>query len=262
MAGYGAGVMNIMITFPINKTMFRQQLHGISALDAVNQLRREGLFSLYRGMLPPMLQKSVTTSVMFGTYFQYQRILRESFGFGGTSSQVVAAFMAGCTEAVLTPLERIQTLLLDQNYKKQFKNTSHALLSLRVYGLPEYYRGITAILLRNGPSNVIFFSCRDALRALVPEDPRWRLLGDFITGACLGAFISTVFFPVNTTKTHMQKICGKKFQSFGHVFMGLYRERGLHGMFRGVHVNYTRSFLSWGIVNVTYEFLSKQLATR
>jgi hypothetical protein len=28
--------------------------------------------------------------------------------------------------------------------------------------------------------------------------------GDFITGACLGAFISTVFYPVNTTKTHMQ----------------------------------------------------------
>jgi hypothetical protein len=30
--------------------------------------------------------------------------------------------------------------------------------------------------------------------------------GDFITGACLGAFISTVFYPVNTTKTHMQVV--------------------------------------------------------
>lgn len=258
-AGYGAGVMNIMITFPINKTMFRQQLHGIRALEAVSQLRHEGLFSLYRGILPPLIQKSVTTSVMFGTYFQYQRILRESFGFRDTSSQVVAAILAGCTEAALTPLERIQTLLLDHNYGKQFKNTPHAMLSLRAYGLREYYRGLTAVLLRNGPSNVIFFSCRDRLRALVPESPRWSFLGDFVAGACLGAFISTVFFPVNTTKTHMQKVCGEKFRSFGHVFLGLYRERGLRGMFRGVHVNYTRSFLSWGIVNVTYEFISKQL---
>jgi hypothetical protein len=32
--------------------------------------------------------------------------------------QVVAAFLAGCTEAVLTPLERIQTLLLGQNIYK------------------------------------------------------------------------------------------------------------------------------------------------
>ena len=28
--------------------------------------------------------------------------------------------------------------------------------------------------------------------------------GDFVAGACLGAFISTVSFPINTTKTHMQ----------------------------------------------------------
>ena len=47
-AGWGSGIINITVTFPINKTMFRQQLHGISAWDAASQLRREGLLSLYR----------------------------------------------------------------------------------------------------------------------------------------------------------------------------------------------------------------------
>jgi len=256
LSGYLAGTCNIILTFPINKTMFRQQLHGISALEAVNQLKREGM--IYRGILPPLMQKSLSYSLMFGCYEQYRRTLRDGLGFGSKSSLVLSALMAGCTEAVLTPFERVQTLMLDANYGKKFKNTPHAFQSLREFGVREYYRGLTAILMRNGPGNVIFFSCRDPLRSLVPEPhPRLTLLADFVSGACLGALISTLFYPINTTKTHMQKTLGDEFKSFRHVFVALYRERGLWGMFRGVHVNYTRSFISWGITNVTYEYLRK-----
>lgn len=123
--------------------------------------------------------------------------------------------------------------------------------------------GLTAILLRNGPSNVIFFGCRDKLRLSFSEElTNVRMLADFISGACLGAFISTVAYPINTTKTHMQKTCGGKFRSFHSVFYELLRERGPKGMFRGVHINYTRSFLSWGIINVTYEYLHTLLLER
>ena len=64
MAGWSSGMLNIAITFPINKTMFRsgkivrlftvlklsirQQLHGISAWESLSQLRAEGPLSLYR----------------------------------------------------------------------------------------------------------------------------------------------------------------------------------------------------------------------
>ena len=33
---------------------------------------------------------------------------------------------------------------------------------------------------------------------------KFSLIADFLSGACLGAFISTIFYPLNTTKTHMQ----------------------------------------------------------
>ena len=45
------------------------------------------------------------------------------------------------------------------------------------------------------------------------------------------------------------------FVRFRAEFLRLLRERGIRGMFRGVHVNYTRSFIQWGIINVTYENL-------
>ena len=116
-------------------------------------------------------------------------------------------------------------------------------------------------MLRNGPSNIIFFYFRDPLRSSLPRAmDKSGLLADFVSGACLGAFISTVFYPINTTKTHMQKTVGGQFQSFTSVLMSLYRERGVRGMFRGVHVNYTRSFMSWGIINMTYSYILRILS--
>lgn len=259
-AGWGSGIINISVTFPINKTMFRQQLHGISAWEAFSQLKAEGFFHLYRGILPPLLQKSANTALMFGSYQQYKRLLTEN-NVTNVNSTAIAAFCAGCTEAVLTPFERVQTLMLDQKYAGKFRNTPHAFTSLRIYGIKEYYRGLTAILMRNGPSNIIFFGCRDKLRTSLPEAflTQFGLLADFVCGACLGAFISTIFYPLNTTKTHMQKTLGGEFQSFRSVFLQLINERGIGGMFRGVHVNYTRSFMSWGIINMSYGFLLEVL---
>lgn len=256
LAGWGSGIINICITFPVNKTMFRQQLHGISALSAFRQLKSEGLLTLYRGILPPLLQKSASTALMFGSFEQYRRLLLDQ-EVGAPCSLVVAAFLAGCTEAALTPFERVQTLMLDQKYAGQFRNTPHAFHSIYAqFGFREYYRGLTAILMRNGPSNIIFFSCKDKLKHSLPEGmDRYSLLADFVSGACLGAVISTIFYPINTTKTHMQKVVGGKFLSFRTVFSQLLKDRGPWGMFRGVHVNYTRSFMSWGIINMSYGYL-------
>ena len=145
-AGWGSGIINISLTFPVNKTMFRQQLHGISAWDAASQLRAEGILCLYRGILPPLMQKSATTALMFGSFEQYKRALIDK-QISVSSSVVLAAFGAGCTEAVLTPFERIQTLMLDHSWEGKFRNTPHAFVSLSQYGVREYYRGYRILCL-------------------------------------------------------------------------------------------------------------------
>jgi len=269
-SGWGAAVANIFVTFPINKTMFRQMVHGFSTFEALKQLKREGALHLYRGILPPLLQKSSSTAIMFGTYSQYNRLITNFLGIRNnnqiSSSGVMAmsAFLAGCTEATLVPFERVQTLMQETQYHGKFKNTPAAFYQLYTqYGLREYYRGLSAVLMRNGPSNVIFFASREKVRALLPVDRGHKgltgYLADFICGACTGAFISTLFYPVNVTKTHMQLVVGGPYQKCWTVFQDLYRTRGLRGMFAGVHVNYTRSFISWGIINTMYEVIHGKL---
>ena len=84
-SGWGAAVVNIFVTFPINKTMFRQQVHGVSTINAIKMLKEEGAIYLYRGILPPLLQKSTSTCIMFGTYSHYNRILSDFLGIKNVS---------------------------------------------------------------------------------------------------------------------------------------------------------------------------------
>lgn len=58
--GYGAAFINICITFPINKVMFRQMAYGIRTNSALLQMKKEGISHLYRGLLPPLLQKTLS----------------------------------------------------------------------------------------------------------------------------------------------------------------------------------------------------------
>ena len=59
------------------------------------------------------------------------------------------------------------------------------------------------------------YTCRERIREGLPpqfrSSPLLINLSDFLSGAVLGAFISTVFFPVNVTKTHMQLVVGGEF---------------------------------------------------
>lgn len=111
--GFGAAIANVYVTFPINKLIFRQMLHGQSVRTATATLRSEGIGLLYRGVAPPLIQRSLTLSLMFGTFGTYQKLL-ETYSDQIFSSSVrfcLSAFLAGSTEAIMCPLERIQMLL-------------------------------------------------------------------------------------------------------------------------------------------------------
>uniref|UniRef100_T1JD17 Solute carrier family 25 member 51 n=1 Tax=Strigamia maritima TaxID=126957 RepID=T1JD17_STRMM len=262
--GWGAAFINVIITFPINKVMFRQMLHGVGTHTAFDQIKIEGVSFVYRGILPPLLQKTFSISIMFGMYDKSCQLLNTNFPHLHPKICIATAgLFAGSVEALLTPLERIQTLLQDNKYHLRYKNTFHAILSLRQFGMREYFRGLTPILIRNGPSNMMFFGLRTEIRDLMPrtENMLGNFLEDFISGAIIGAIISTIFYPVNVVKTRMQVQVSGPFPSFLTVFWAIYneRDRSVRRLFYGVHLNYTRAILSWGIINAAYELLKKMM---
>ena len=263
--GWGASLVNVVVTFPVNKAMFRQQLEGVSIRKAFRQLKREGWITLYRGMGPPLIQRTTSVAVMFGTFAKYNNYLKSNFPTVPQHfTTLCAAFAAGTTELLLIPFERVQTLLQAKQFHGTFDNTFHVFRNLRHHGISEYYRGMSACFIRNGLSNMLFFGLRGPLRdSISVADLRGGqcFVCDFISGALLGAFLSTIFYPLNVVKTRMQVKVGGKHLAILSTFQVIYKERGNSWckIFRGVHVNYTRSVLSWGIINATYEALMRWL---
>ena len=260
-----ASLVNIMVTFPINKVMFRQQVHGFRSWKAFRQVWREGAMNAFRGVLPPLLQRTTTVSLMFGTYSNYiDSLQRRLPNFSYVGVHCMAAVGAGCTEALLAPLERIQVILQVKDYHGKLHNSFHAFQVIAPYGMKELYRGASAILLRNGPSNILFLGLRDPLKQSLPkaQSEFGETMNAFISGAGLGASLSTLFFPLNVVKNRMQARVGGPRLGIRETFLLIFEERGRRWrkMFRGVHINYTRSFISWGIINAVYELLKRHIA--
>uniref|UniRef100_A0A2D4NF52 Solute carrier family 25 member 51 n=2 Tax=Micrurus TaxID=8634 RepID=A0A2D4NF52_9SAUR len=209
------------------------------------------------------MQKSTTLALMFGLYEDLSSVLLRHISAPEIFARSLAAVLAGTTEAVLTPFERVQTLLQDYKHHDKFTNTYQAFRVLRKHGAREYYRGLVPILVRNGPSNALFFGLRGPIKQCLPEATTYstHLINDFICGGVLGAMLGFMFFPINVVKARMQSQIGGEFQSFSTVFMKIWveRDRKLTHLFRGAHLNYHRSLISWGIINATYEFLLKLL---
>ena len=262
-SGAGAAMANILLTFPAYKVMFRQQLDGLRFRMAATQVFHEGFSNLYRGVVPPLMQKGTSLSIMFGAYHKFQKILSKSLpSVPKEITNASAAILAGSVEATLTPFERVQVLLQQRTYNERFSSTFHAFSVIRLqYGLREFYRGLTPILLRNGPSNALFFGLRGRIKASLPESTTQvgESVNDFLSGAVLGACLSTLFFPLNVVKNNMQKRLGGEFAGCWRTFVYVFNKRGRswRRMYYGVSLNYTRALVSWGIINCSYEILMK-----
>lgn len=91
------------------------------------------------------------------------------------------------------------------------------------------------------------------------NDTLTRSMQEFISGAVIGAFLSSLFYPANVVKVAMQNTIGGPNLSISQAFRNVYRERGskLRNVYKGVSINCSRAFLSWGIINVSYEAIKR-----
>lgn len=77
--GYGAAFINICITFPINKLIFRQMAYGLNTSSAFQQIKKEGYKFLYRGVLPPLMQKTLSGCVNFIIFLNLMKMFFSYF---------------------------------------------------------------------------------------------------------------------------------------------------------------------------------------
>lgn len=69
-------------------------LHGVEMKSAIQMLRHEGFAYLYRGILPPLAQRTVSLSLMFGLYDKTKQPLIK-LGVNEYLAKVIAGMTAG-----------------------------------------------------------------------------------------------------------------------------------------------------------------------
>uniref|UniRef100_A0ACB8FY21 Uncharacterized protein n=1 Tax=Sphaerodactylus townsendi TaxID=933632 RepID=A0ACB8FY21_9SAUR len=245
--GAASGFLATLATFPIYKTIFRQQLHAFSIQEAVRQLSQEGLHRFYRGVFPPLLSRTVQGTLMFGTYESCLHILScRSSRPHSLGDRYTAGLVSGILEAlVLCPFERIQNVLQDGRKNKRFPATHSILQEFHSYAPREtlvlgYYRGLGLILVRNGLGSSLYFSLKDPLQDSLSERglPRW--LPALISGSVNGTLICLFLYPLSVLIANVQSQVGK--QEILHFQAAVTAVWGNHGrsvalLYRGDHGN-------------------------
>lgn len=273
--GFLSGSITVIITYPLFKINVRQQINNYSFFKSFVSVKKDGIKILYSGVLAPLIQKTLSSSLMFGFYDWYYSILSRvgnKFQIYTANNfllvKVLSGIFSGISESILTPLERVQTLLINKNIPSysqhiDLHNTFQISTNLvKKYGFKELYRGWTMVLLRNSISTALYFPLLEFNRNLIylsTSKYNDNFLNNFLSGAIIGCCLSTFVFPINVARVSVQTQIDGKFQNFYTVLMKIYniRDRNIKNLYNGAFINCLRSFISWGILNVCYEYSKK-----
>ncbi|XP_043909896.1 solute carrier family 25 member 53 [Protopterus annectens] len=262
--GAVSGFLSTIVTFPIYKTIFRQQIHTSKIREAVNQLRLEGFVKFYRGLLPPLLSKTVQGTVLFGIHDSVFNWMSSGIPERHlVRNRCIAGFISGCVEAVLlVPFERVQNILQDSRKDTRFPNIQSICREFNSYSLEErirsgYYRGFFPILLRNGMGSALYFTFKDPIQGTLSQ---WGLPSGFpafVSGSMNGVLVCLILYPLSVLIANMQSQVGREMKGVRDSisFTWESREKKVTLLYRGGSLIILRSCLTWGLTTVIYELL-------
>ncbi|XP_078402285.1 solute carrier family 25 member 53-like [Cetorhinus maximus] len=259
--GAASSCLATFLTFPIHKTIFRQQIHGFVIRKAVTQLCQEGLVKFYRGIVPPLLAKTIQGTVLFGTYDG----LVGNISTEGTHlyHRCIAGSLSGIIEAlILTPFERVQNVLQDHRKDVKFPNIQSILKEFNSYSFKDklqlgYYRGFLPILLRNGTGSALYFSFKDPIKNSLLDQGVPSGISAFLSGSFNGMMVCFILYPLSAVIANVQSHIREEkisLQNFIAKFWAS-RAQSLLYIYRGGSLVILRSCITWGITTTIYELL-------
>jgi solute carrier family 25 (mitochondrial 2-oxodicarboxylate transporter), member 21 len=218
-------------------------------------VKSEGLFSVYKGILPPILAETPKRAAKFLTFEQTKPL----FMFGHDKPTPLtfscAGLAAGVFEAILVnPFEMVKvTLQANRSKTGELPSTvsvAKEIIAKDGIGLKGLNRGLTATIGRNGVFNMIYFGFYHSVKEIVPEykdSAGKEFLRKVAIGFVSGTLGSVINIPFDVAKSRIQGpqpqpgVVKYKstFQSIGLV----YREEGFRALYKGLTPKVMRQVL-------------------
>jgi len=258
---------------------------------ATRIIKREGFFSLYKGLTAVYTGIIPKMSVRFMSFEQYKVLLGDwvpssspflgrdaASGDFNQSTVFFAGLLSGLTEAVLvvTPAEVCKIRMQGQYHsmadpeqlaRRKYTNVVQTAFTIaREEGLGALYKGIVPTMLRQGCNQAVNFTAYAQIKAAVTrmqgkETEGWQHL---VIGGVSGGMGPTVNNPLDVVKTRMQKqvvVAGEapKYGSLGQSVVTIAKEEGVPALWKGLTPRLMRIMPGQAITFMTYEAVSKKL---
>lgn len=252
-----------LVVFPIYKTIFRQQIHNSSIRQAVAQLKKEGYRKLYRGVVPPLIQRTLTGTVLFGVQGTFLHQLASQTVFPSSALPALAGLGTGVVEAlVLTPYERIQNLLQNSQNDQKLPNMKSVLMELnKQRPASGYYRAFLPIAVRNALGSTLYFGLKGPIYDAMHAQGLPPLVASFASGTLASWPITFVVFPMSVLVANMQKNLEGEVKGMMAYWRILWegRQQSVRQLYRGGSLVILRSCISWGVTTALYDWQQRQL---
>lgn len=230
-AGTVGGVSGILVGQPFDLIKVRLQsgIQSGSAITVGKQiLQKEGVLSLWKGILPPIIANVPINAIGFATYGQAQRYL--TIKLDGFNSRTVIPATPMQTQLNFYTNELTQTYSLPQGFISEL----HASLNRPLSPLTRPLT-MTSSLVPDGSSS----------------PPNW--LAVFIAGFWSGLISCVISTPSDLVKIQEQKVVGAT--SSWHIANDIVAKYGLMSLYRGFWITVWRDAPSVGLYFLIYEYL-------
>ncbi|KAM9795653.1 solute carrier family 25 member 53-like [Neosynchiropus ocellatus] len=256
--------MPTLIVFPIYKTVFRQQIHNSQVLVAVRQLYKEGPVKLYRGVVPPLLMRTLNGTLLFGVQDTFlHRLSRLSQGLLPSSMlPALAGLGAGVVEAmVFTPFERVQNVLQNGQNDRHLPSLKSVLVKLRSQSLSSgFYRAMLPITARNALGSSLYFGLKGPMCGFVAGQGFSPVLSSFLSGTMISMVVSLTLYPLSVLVSNMQAQVDGEVKGVTACWRMLWTSRqcSIALLYRGGSLVILRSCITWGITTAIYDRQEKK----
>ncbi|KTW32897.1 hypothetical protein PNEG_04301 [Pneumocystis murina B123] len=277
-AGAVAGISEIFLMYPLDVVKTRFQLNvGKAEYQGMKDclisiLKKEGVFRLYRGILPPILMEAPKRATKFAANEHWGLFYRNFFGMEKMNQglSLITGATAGATESfIVVPFELIKIRLQSKANASKYKGAFDCLIKVsRDEGLFALYNGLEATMFRHITWNAgyfsVIFSVREKLNKLEWKmDERFKNFLAGTLGGISGTLLNTPFDVVKSRIQNTPKLSGQK-PKYNWAIPSLwtiYKEEGFFALYKGFLPKVVRLGPGGGILLLVFDQVSKKNIT-
>ncbi|CAF3325228.1 unnamed protein product [Rotaria socialis] len=267
-----AGAVGATAVYPIDLVKTRMQNQRTTSIvgerlyrnsiDCFKKvIRHEGVFGLYRGLIPQLVGVAPEKAIKLTVNDFVRDRLTLADGTIPLWAEIMAGGLAGASQVTFTnPLEIVKIRLQVAGEIQSVRRPAASEV-VRELGIRGLYKGARACFLRDIPFSAIYFPAYAHMKKRFANehgynDPKSL----FFSGLLAGIPAAGLCTPADVVKTRLQVQARKgqtKYNGLTDAFKKIYIEEGWTAFWKGAGARMLRSSPQFGVTLLTYELLQR-----